>query len=384
MSDLDWRDRDETCYLLPARPAKVLLNNLKQFMRRPGRYLAALWLSLSHRNPGARSLLYALFYFMEGMLLAEHIEARGIQHLHNHFANAASHPAMVAAQYLGIGLSLTLHGLCDFDYPAGPLLGRKIEASSFVVCATQYGVAQAMRLAAPADWDKLSVVRCGIDLDKLPPRTPRNRQAHQRKLRLICVGRLAPEKGQLGLIQAFAQAVRGGLDADLVLVGDGPERRAVEERIRAEGLEGCVSLLGMLPEPRTLEEISTSDVLVLASFMEGLPVVLMEALGMEVPVIAPVVAGIPELVVHGETGLQFAAGDWHQLAERMLEIARDPGLRAQLGRAGRRRIEESFDVNRAVRPLLELFALSAPEPETDALEPAVTVEKAASARDEAA
>ncbi|MCC2634648.1 MAG: glycosyl transferase group 1 [Ramlibacter sp.] len=363
MSDVDVADRDETTYLLPAGPITVLGNNLRMFFRAPGAYLAALACSLRHRNRGARQLLYAIFYFLEGMLLAEHLRKRGVGHLHTHFANAASHAALVATRYLGIRQSMTLHGLCDFDFPAGPLLGDKIRQSAFVACATQYGVAQAMRLSDHSQWGKLFVARCGVELDKLPPRRPRNANGAAGPVRIICVGRLAPEKGQLGLVDAFALACRNGLDAELVLVGDGPDRAAVMARVVAAGVGPRVKLLGRLPEARALEETGRSDILVLASFMEGLPVVLMEAMALGVPVIAPDVAGIPELVEHGKTGLLFTTGDWQQLAERMRILGEDAALRERLVAAARRRIEEEFDVALAVIPLLErLTGAKAAEP----------------------
>lgn len=361
MSDLDRSDLDETGYLLPVTLGKVFANQLRMLVRRPGRYLSALRSSLRHRNPGARALLYSAFYFAEGMLLAERLQEKEVEHLHNHFANSASNAALVASRYLDISLSLTLHGLCDFDFPAGPLLAEKVAASTFIACATQYGLAQAMRLCSPSDWYKLTVVRCGVELDKLG--APRVRDpGSTAPLRIICVGRLSPEKGQLGLIESFAAATRRGLDAELVLVGDGPDRDRVEACVQTTGMQSRVHFLGRLPEARTLEEISKSDVLVVASFMEGLPVVLMEALAMQVPVIAPTIAGIPELVEDGAVGRTFFAGDWHQLADRMLELGSDPAMRARFGAEGRKRIEAAFDVERAVRPLLERFTAAAEAP----------------------
>jgi colanic acid/amylovoran biosynthesis glycosyltransferase len=268
--------------------------------------------------------------------------------------------ALVATRYLGIRLSLTLHGLCDFDFPAGPLLGDKIRESAFVACATQYGVAQAMRLSHPSQWSKLFVARCGVELDKLPAPRPEAAAGAARPLRIICVGRLSPEKGQLGLIEAFALARKRGLDAELVLVGDGQDRAAVMARVVGAGVGPYVKLLGRQPEDRALEETGRSDVLVLASFMEGLPVVLMEAMALGVPVIAPDVAGIPELVEHGHTGMLFTAGDWDQLADRMLALGADASLRERLASAARHRVEEQFDAAIAVIPLYERLAAASP------------------------
>jgi glycosyltransferase involved in cell wall biosynthesis len=172
-------------------------------------------------------------------------------------------------------------------------------------------------------------------------------------MRIICVGRLSPEKGQLGLLDAFGHACERGLEASLVLVGDGPDRKRVEDRILRNGLKDRVTMLGRLPEARTLEEIAQADVLVLASFMEGLPVVLMEALALGVPVIAPAIAGIPELIAHGRTGLLFDAGDWGQLSERLVEISRDRAMRVRMAEAGRGQVEDMFSIARAVQPLFD-------------------------------
>ncbi len=172
------------------------------------------------------------------------------------------------------------------------------------------------------------------------------------RLRILTVGRISPEKGHVGLIDAFASAVERGLDAELRLVGDGPDLDIVRRQIEARGMGPRVSMPGRLAEEKVLEEMAGADLFVMTSFMEGLPVVLMEALALELPVIAPCVAGIPELVIHRETGLLFAPGNWPELTDWMLELAADPELARRMAHAGRARVEREFDVDRAVEPLL--------------------------------
>ncbi|MEM7678598.1 MAG: glycosyltransferase family 4 protein [Myxococcota bacterium] len=352
MSDVDRRDQEETFYVLPPRLGLTLRANAKMLTKSPGRFFKALSASFGHRNPGLRNFVYAGFYFLEGMILAEEIQRQGIEHLHGHFANASAHAALAAVKYTGIGWSMSLHGLSDFDYPGGTLLGDKIKHTNFVGCVTEYGRAQAMRLSEPEQWSKLFIVRCGIDLERLPQSVERS---PRQGLRIICVARLSPEKGVLGLLQAFAEAKGKGLDAELVLVGDGPDRDAVEQRIADLNILEHVTLKGRLPEAKTLEAIADADMLVLASFMEGLPVVLMEALALNVPVIAPCIAGIPELVEHGKTGYLFPASNWSALADRMLEMAADFEGRRKMAEAGRKRIVEEFDISTSVTPLYERF-----------------------------
>jgi colanic acid/amylovoran biosynthesis glycosyltransferase len=171
----------------------------------------------------------------------------------------------------------------------------------------------------------------------------------------VCVGRLSPEKGHLGLVDAFAQVLARGASAELRLVGDGPERAHIEARIAEHGLGGRCVLVGQLPEEGALEEVAASDVLVSASFMEGLPVVLMEAMALGVPVVAPRVAGVPELVEDGVSGILFAPADWSALAAALVRMLRDAALREKMGKAGREKVAAEFEVEKACEPLYRRF-----------------------------
>src|SRR4029079_3715465 len=116
-----------------------------------------------------------------------------------------------ATRLLGIGWSFTMHGISETDYPAGLMLGRKIEAAEFVACVSFFGRAQGMRLVAPEHWEKMHVVRCGLPFDRLPRSGRRDSEAKT----IICVGRLSPEKGQAGLLRAFSGLHKAGSDIRL-------------------------------------------------------------------------------------------------------------------------------------------------------------------------
>jgi glycosyltransferase involved in cell wall biosynthesis len=182
---------------------------------------------------------------------------------------------------------------------------------------------------------------------------PAERRADAEETQVICVGRLSAEKGQLGLVDAFARAYARNPRLKLTLVGDGPTRQRVIDRIAELGIGARVELTGSLPESVTLKRIAESDVLVLASFMEGIPIVLMEAMSLRVPVIAPRVAGIPELVEDRETGLMFHPGDWEDLAQKLGELAADPALRARVVEAGQKKVRAEFSSPRAFDPLAQ-------------------------------
>jgi glycosyltransferase involved in cell wall biosynthesis len=200
----------------------------------------------------------------------------------------------------------------------------------------------------PKHWHKFRIVRAGIEpleVGSAPAQT-------NGRLRLVCVARLSPEKGHAGLIQAVAQLVSEGMDIELELLGDGPDTQRVEAQVRELGLESRVIMRGQVPEEQALLAMSNATAVVLASFMEGLPVVLMEALALGVPVVAPCVAGIPELVEHGVSGLTFPPGDWASLAQALRQMLGDAELRTRLASEGRRRVEAEFFVERSITPLV--------------------------------
>jgi len=286
------------------------------------------------------------------------MDRREITHVHNHFANPSAIVTYIASHYLEIPFSLTLHGNSETDYPAGLLLGEKLRDASFVACASYYGRAQAYRTVPASCWRKFQIVRCGVDLTRLP--LVASRPGRDRPLRFISVARLVQEKGHLGLIRAYAAAREGAAqNSELVLVGDGPMRAALEEEIAFLGLSNCVTLLGALPEEPTLHEIAKSDMLVLASFIEGLPVCLMEAMALGKPVIAPRVAGIPEMIQDGYNGLLFSPSDWNGLRHALGALVKNDKLYAKLTAAGRDTIEGEFDIRLAVTPLIQRFAEAA-------------------------
>jgi colanic acid/amylovoran biosynthesis glycosyltransferase len=342
---------DNTYYLLPTKPKDLLAAHVVALAIRPISYVRVLLLALRHRVPGLRALIWAVFHFAEAIQLSRELERRKVRRIHNHFANSGATVGMLAAQFLQLPWSLTLHGISETDYPAGLLLGAKIEAASFVACASEFGRAQAMRVSLPEHWDKIMIVRCALNFADLPKR-PIN---INKRMRLICVARLSAEKGHLGLLNAFANVRARNLDAELVLVGDGPESMRIQEAIQTLNLQDVVHLTGVLAENETLEQIAHADILVLASFMEGLPVVLMEALALGVPVVATRVAGIPELVVHEKDGLLFSPANWDELAENLSRLLSDSALRNRLADAGRSMVFSNHNIETAFKPLFSKY-----------------------------
>jgi len=210
--------------------------------------------------------------------------------------------------------------------------------------------AQALRTIPPELWGRVTVVRCGVSLAR------RLAKSNGVPLRIVCVGRLSAEKGHHGLLRALAR-LRGVVPPSRVtFVGDGPMRAELEAQARELGLVDSVEFVGARSEDDVMQILAAADLFALASLMEGLPVVLMEAMSLGLPVVAPHVAGIPELVGDEREGLLFAPSDWDGLAAQLQRLLSDEDLRARLGAAGRARIAQEFAIGRAVEPLWKKFS----------------------------
>ena len=351
LAEIDQKETAETWYVLPPAPARLARAHAKALLGRPLAYAKTLKRALHHRAPGLRGLVWSAFHFAESIDLAVELERRGVQHLHNHFANSGANVGYLASRFLDLDWSLTVHGSSEFDYPAGILLPEKLEAVRFAACVTHFGRSQAMRLVNPEHWAKFHIVRAGIEPPRINPALVRPLT----RPRLVCVARLSAEKGHAGLLEAFAQLVGSGVDVELELLGDGPEAKRLAEQIARLKLTDRVQMRGQVSEDQALAAMSNATAVVLASFMEGLPVVLMEALALGVPVVAPCVAGIPELVEHGVSGLTFPPGDWATLARMLAQILADPELRQRTASEGKRRIEAEFFVEKSLDPLVAAF-----------------------------
>jgi glycosyltransferase involved in cell wall biosynthesis len=346
----DRSEADTTFYILRQSAVTFMVAHLGVILTSPASYFRTFALALAHRAPGVRNFLLSLAHFAESVLLARELKRRGVLHLHNHFANSAATVGLLAARMLDIGWSFTMHGISETDYPAGLMLGRKIEAARFVACVSYFGRAQGMRLVTPAHWTKMHVVRCGLPLDRLPPR-----KSDGNGRTIVCVGRLSPEKGQAGLLKAFAELHGRHQDLGLRLVGSGPDRQALEDLAGDLGVSDRVAFLGRMTETDTLAEIARSDMLVLPSFMEGLPIVLMEAMALGVPVVASRVAGIPELIEDGTGGLLFTPSRWDELAGCMERLLTERALRDSIAGHGKRKVADEFDVQTSAKMMVALF-----------------------------
>ncbi len=348
--------RAETFYVIAAakNPVRLLAAHGRAVLRGPGLWLSTLALAIRMRSPGLKAFLWQLFYFLEAGVLAQHLRDNRVWHLHNHFGNSSCSVAVLAARLAGIPFSFTEHGPAIFFEVDRWSLPEKIARARFVVAITHFCRSQLMLFSDPAHWGKIAIVHCGLD-----PSLYRRDAASFGK-RVAFVGRLDPVKGALLLIEAMSEVLKTHPDATLTLAGDGPARASAEARARDLGIAGSVHFAGYMTQPQVADLLATSDMLVLPSFAEGLPVVYMEALASRIPVVASRVAGVQELVVDGETGFTVPPGDVASLVDRMLHLMADPALAARMGEAGRTAVEREHDIAREGAWLADLFRNGGP------------------------
>lgn len=333
-----------------AKRPGAALGALGAALQRPGILMRAMGLAWRMRPPGLRALVYQAIYLAEAIVLARHLRRTGCGHVHVHFANSSATVGLLAATLAGTGFSFTLHGPSDFSEAVHWRLDLKIAAARFVACISHFARSQAMLNSDPIHWAKLRIVHCGV----IPELYDRPRETKpDMPVRLLFVGRLAPVKGLRVLLDALSQAHGTYPDLTLTIVGDGPDRPALEALAAPMGK--AVQFTGSLSQDDVAAQLAMCDALVLPSFAEGVPVVLMEAMAAGLPVVATRVAGVPELVEDGVSGLLVPPGDRDALGSALLAIARDPERRTRMGQAGRARVVLDFDIRREAAWLGRMF-----------------------------
>lgn len=312
--------------------------HLHCLLKKPSGYLrmAAEGSKLLFKGP--KSPLKALAYFAEAGILLEWIHRNGITHIHEHFGNPTALVALLMKSYGGMSYSISVHGPDIFYTVDSAMLAEKILNASFIRCISHYCRSQIMRISEAQRWNTLHIVRCGVDPDIYTVRPEPGNSIPN----IICVGRLVPAKGQHILLEACSLLQKQGLVFKLTLVGDGPDRHSLEEFVASNNLEGTVTFTGVLGQDKVRIQYDKADLFVLASFAEGVPVVLMEAMAKEIPVISTCITGIPELIEHGHDGLLARPGDAVDLSNQILTLLENPALRQLFGKAGRRKVIANY------------------------------------------
>ena len=344
----------ETTYCVKRSAAQDALGaHLRTLLFHPAGYMRGVWLVHRLSALDLRRFFFNAMYFTEALMVGQWMRRKGLRHLHAHLAQQAATVGMFARAVFGIGFSITVHGPDEFYDAEGQHLGRKAAAADFLCCITSFARSQMMKQSSFLYWRRMVVAPLGVDPDLFAPRPFR---AQPEVFDILCVGRLTPAKGQHMLIDAVDRLAAEGRKVRLRLVGSGPDE--VSLKIHSARLDhpDCIVFEGAVNQDRVRSLYAEADIFALPSFAEGLPVVLMEAMAMEIPCVTTQIAGIPEMIRDGVDGLLVAASDLNALTAALARLMDDEKLRKKIGRNGRKRVVEHYNLRKNVERLAAIFS----------------------------
>lgn len=352
----DKAEDDLTEHVLDMGLKRLLPTALGWIARHPAQCLTALRLALACGArgaggiPGTGGRLRHIIYLLEAAYIAARSQMLGLTHIHAHFGTNSTTVAMLAHVLGGPSYSFTTHGPEEFDAPHALALDYKLNHAAFAVAISSYGRSQLSRWCPPVIWPHIHVVHCGIEPDLFTPAPQPTGGPH-----LVAIGRLSGQKGFALLVEAIAIAAKTLPDLRLTLVGDGELRPQIEGFIAQNNLTKRIALTGWQSEVGVHAALDAATALILPSFAEGLPVVIMEAMANARPVIATTIAGIPELVTP-DCGWLVPAGDSLALASAIETLAQTPpATLTQMGQAARKRVLARHSIDTEAAKLRALF-----------------------------
>lgn len=348
----DQQEYEKTRFILKVGIWGLLRHLLQVGFIHPQRLWQAGWLALKIGWGSERGVFLHGIYLAEACVLFNWLSQDKIDHLHVHFGTNSATVALLCHALGGQPYSMTIHGPEEFDKVGAIALPEKIKQAKFVVAISSFGKSQCQRWCNYQDWSKIQIVHCGVDPMFLEyPFVPLPSER-----RFVCIGRLSEQKGHLLLVEAVNQLVKAGFKFKLIFVGDGPLRPEIEQLINRLGLENYIEITGWATNTQVQQQILASQVFVLPSFAEGLPVVLMEALALSRPVISTYIAGIPELVEQGKNGWLVPAGSLEDLTLALKTALTTPLEElTTMGKFGALKVAEHHNIHIEAQKLIRLF-----------------------------
>lgn len=347
---------DSTYYVFPISWSRFLWAHLYFLVTRPVRYVSAAWFVMTRRGESWKNRVRTAGHFGEAVYMAKEIERLEIDHVHAHFAINAATIALIVARLLDISFSFTAHNIFFTDRV---ILKEKIREALFIAAISEYSRQFLLRMVPDQSVaSKIHIVHCGVSTARFLPPDPR--PVNDIPL-ILFVSQLAERKGTPYLVEACRLLAERGVTFECVIVGDGAERAIVEQRVEQVGLQHAVTLTGAIFQEQLKTYLDRADIFVLPCIqardgdMDGVPVVLMEAMAKEIATVSTRVSGIPELIQDGESGLLVQEKDAVALADALQRLIADAHLRAKLGQNGRRKVLREFDVDENAALLSTLF-----------------------------
>jgi glycosyltransferase involved in cell wall biosynthesis len=303
----------------------------------------------------------------EALARMTYLMIRGdIDIVHIHCGDIVSHDRKYLffriARFFGKKVVLHLHGALFITQFEGASPGwqerlrRFFEESQLVICLSESWSNDIERLFPRS---RRMVVPNGIPL---PPFSHSRGSIPKQTIRLAFLGLIGPRKGVFDLLKAVQRLVGQGLAIHLTIGGNGETARLRDE-INTAGLQDHVEYAGWVTQPEKELLLSSTDIFVLPSYGEGMPMSILEAMSFGLPVVSTRVGGIPELVRDGQTGFLVDPGDVEALCAKLRLLTEDPGLRVRMGEAARRTVEQNHDVGELGRKIGRLYNdLCSPKP----------------------
>ncbi len=347
----DIAEQQRTHYLVTGNFAHVLLGFAREVLVNPIGVARALAASVTLWRNARGGLGRHAAYLMQAAYFRQQTAAAQIDHVHAHFATNASAIAMLSKRMGGPGYSFTVHGPDEFDNTERLSYDLKMRHARFIAAISNFGRVQLVRAGGWAHWAKIEIVHCGLAMAEFTPDHSFDADNHT----FVNIARFNAQKGLLLIPPVLASLRAEFPKLRVVLIGDGEERPALEAAIAQHGVAGMIELRGWQPNMAVREALRTSRALLLPSFAEGLPVVIMEAFALGRPVISTYVAGIPELL-DARCGWIVPAGSVEALAQAMREALRaSPETLRAMGIEGRRRSLAQHDAAVSAAKLHALF-----------------------------
>ena len=342
-----------TNYIYPIRPGKTAALNFYYSILFPVRYWGTLAECFSIKNGSIKNRCILAYHFFVSAPLARQLTEKNITHLHSHFLNVSSSVAMFAAALSGTDFSITIHSAGEKDLGHVLGIGMKLRRAKCILMISRYNIEYYDSIFPCRE--KSLVVRCGIDVDEFiyQPKGSLNGDC----LRLLAVGRLVEKKGFSYLLEAIKNLKFEGLNISLTLIGTGPLEMDFHRFLTRENLTGCVQMKGVADSKGVLKSMREADVLVVPSVisssgeMEGIPVVLMEAMAIGLPVIATDHSGIPELVSE-DTGTLVPERN----VEALCSVISNFQYSINKVSAARNLIERDFNIRKTVLQRVDIFS----------------------------
>ncbi len=355
LTTIEAAQADKTYYIKAHGLAGALGAHAHTLFTRPRRYLRGWRYAASLAGLDLRAMAMQCLYLTEALMLGRWMQRRQLAHVHVHLGSQPATVGLLAKQIFDIGLSITVHGADEFYDAWRQHLAEKVAHADFIVCISNFARSQLMFVSESRHWGNLVVCRLGIDVSLFQPR-PYTRTRADEPFHILCVGRLSPAKGQQLLIEAVARLRGMGRPVSLDIVGGGVNMPVLQALVQQHGLADVVTLSGPVNQDRIREHYQRADCFAMASFAEGVPVVLMEAMSMQIPCVTSHITGIPELITHEQNGLLTPPSNVAGLVEQLDRLIADPALARRLGEAARTQVQMHYDLQGNVAKLAAIFA----------------------------